>query len=138
MQNASPVCTCMQGFRPKNQEAWNLRDGSDGCVRNTGLNCSTDKFLHLENMKLPETSSVFMNMSITLDECGSLCKRNCSCTAYANIDIRNGETGYVMWIGQLFDMNVYHTDGQDLYLRLAAADIGISLFIYYLSPNEVL
>ncbi|XLU44989.1 hypothetical protein S245_039803, partial [Arachis hypogaea] len=93
------------GFRPKNQEAWNLRDGSDGCVRNTGLNCSTDKFLHLENMKLPETSSVFMNMSITLDECGSLCKRNCSCTAYANIDIRNGETGYVMWIGQLFDMN---------------------------------
>ncbi|XP_052110936.1 receptor-like serine/threonine-protein kinase SD1-8 isoform X12 [Arachis duranensis] len=123
-KNASPVCTCMEGFRPKNQEAWNLRDGSDGCVRNTDLNCLTDKFLHLENMKLPETNSVFMNKSMTLDECGSLCKRNCSCTAYANIDIRNGGSGCVMWIGQLFDMSVYSTDGQDLYVRLAAADIG--------------
>ncbi|XP_020969997.1 receptor-like serine/threonine-protein kinase SD1-8 isoform X2 [Arachis ipaensis] len=122
--NASPVCTCMKGFSPKNPQAWNLRDGSDGCVRNTDLNCSTDKFLHLENMKLPETSSVFINKSMTLDECGSLCKRNCSCTAYANIDITNGGSGCIMWIGQLFDMSVYRTDGQDLYVRLAAADIG--------------
>ncbi|KAL1336065.1 hypothetical protein HN51_030471 [Arachis hypogaea] len=123
-ENASPICKCMQGFRPKNQEAWNLRDGSDGCVRNTALNCSTDKFLHLEHTKLPETSSVFVNKSMTLDECGSLCKRNCSCTAYANIDIRNGGSGCVMWLGQLIDMRVYSTDGQDLYVRLAAADIG--------------
>nr|XP_025622122.1 receptor-like serine/threonine-protein kinase SD1-8 isoform X8 [Arachis hypogaea] len=129
--NASPVCTCMKGFSPKNPQAWNLRDGSDGCVRNTGLNCSTDKFLHLENMKLPETSSVFINKNMTLDECGSLCKRNCSCTAYANIDIRNGGSGCVMWIGQLFDMSVYPTDGQDLYVRLAAADIAaISGFVH--------
>ncbi|RYQ82319.1 hypothetical protein Ahy_B10g100910 [Arachis hypogaea] len=123
-ENASSICKCMQGFRPKNQEAWNLRDGSDGCVRNTVLNCSTDKFLHLEHIKLPETSSVFMNKSMTLDECGSLCKRNCSCTAYANIDIRNGGSGCVMWLGQLIDTRVYSTDGQDLYVRLAAADIG--------------
>ncbi|KAL1336072.1 hypothetical protein AAHE18_10G034700 [Arachis hypogaea] len=122
--NASPVCTCMKGFSPKNPQAWNLRDGSDGCVRNTGLNCSTDKFLHLENMKLPETSSVFINKSMTLDECGSLCKRNCSCTAYANIDIRNGGSGCVMWLGQLIDIRVYATYGQDLFVRLAAADIG--------------
>ncbi|XLR02940.1 receptor-like serine/threonine-protein kinase SD1-8 isoform X2 [Arachis hypogaea] len=122
--DASPICTCMQGFRPKNQEAWNLRDGSDGCVRNTGLNCSTDKFLHLENMKLPETTSVFVNKSMTLDECGSLCKRNCSCTAYANIYITNGGSGCVMWLGQLFDMVVFPKNGQDLYVRLAAADIG--------------
>ncbi|KAL1336069.1 hypothetical protein HN51_030474 [Arachis hypogaea] len=122
--NASPVCSCIPGFRPKNQEAWNLRDGSDGCLRNTGLNCSTDKFLHLEHMKLPDTTNVFVNKSMTLDECGSLCKRNCSCTAYANIDIRNGGSGCVMWLGQLFDMNVHRTDGQDLYVRLAAADIG--------------
>ncbi|XLU33352.1 hypothetical protein S245_069418 [Arachis hypogaea] len=123
-ENASSICKCMQGFRPKNQEAWNLRDGSDGCVRNTVLNCSTDKFLHLEHIKLPETSSVFMNKSMTLDECGSLCKRNCSCTAYANIDIRNGGSGCVMWLGQLIDMRVYATYGQDLFVRLAAADIG--------------
>ncbi|XP_057738938.1 receptor-like serine/threonine-protein kinase SD1-8 isoform X2 [Arachis stenosperma] len=122
--DASPICTCVQGFRPKNQEAWNLRDGSDGCVRKTVLNCSTDKFLHLENMKMPETSSVFVNKSMTLDECGSLCKRNCSCTAYANIDITNGGSGCVMWLDQLFDMVVFPKNGQDLYVRLAAADIG--------------
>ncbi|XP_020988834.1 receptor-like serine/threonine-protein kinase SD1-8 isoform X1 [Arachis duranensis] len=122
--DASPICSCMQGFRPKNQEAWNLRDGSDGCVRKTVLNCSTDKFLHLENMKLPETTSVFVNKSMTLDECGSLCKRNCSCTAYANIDITNGGSGCVMWLDQLFDMVVFPKNGQDLYVRLAAADIG--------------
>ncbi|KAL1289352.1 hypothetical protein AAHE18_20G051700 [Arachis hypogaea] len=123
-KNASPICKCMQGFRPKNQEAWNLGDRSDGCVRNTVLNCSTDKFLHLEHIKLPETSSVFMNKSMTLDECGSLCKRNCSCTAYANIDIRNGGSGCVMWLDQLMDMSVFATYGQDLFVRLAAADIG--------------
>ncbi|KAL1336081.1 hypothetical protein AAHE18_10G035300 [Arachis hypogaea] len=67
-----------------------------------------------------------MNKSMTLDECGSLCKRNCSCTAYANIDIRNGGSGCVMWFGQLFDMNVHRPGGQDLYVRLAAADIGSS------------
>ncbi|MED6134160.1 hypothetical protein PIB30_034688 [Stylosanthes scabra] len=122
--NASPVCTCMQGFSPKNQEAWNLRDGSDGCVRNTGLDCPNDKFLHRENMKLPETTNVFVNKSMTLDECESLCKRNCSCTAYANTDIRNGGSGCVMWVDQLFDMSVFSSGGQDLYVRLAASDIG--------------
>ncbi|MED6143523.1 hypothetical protein PIB30_007139 [Stylosanthes scabra] len=121
--NASPICTCMHGFSPENREAWNLRDGSDGCVRNTGLDCPNDRFLHLQNMKLPETTRVFLNKSMRLDECESLCKRNCSCTAYANIDIRNGGTGCVMWIGQLLDMSVFPTNGQDLYVRLAAADI---------------
>ncbi|RYR09557.1 hypothetical protein Ahy_B05g077915 isoform C [Arachis hypogaea] len=81
---------------PPEPRSLELERWVDGCVRNTGLNCSTDKFLHLENMKLPEISSVFMNKSMTLDECDSLCKRNCSCTAYANIDIRNGGSGCVM------------------------------------------
>ncbi|MED6134161.1 hypothetical protein PIB30_034689 [Stylosanthes scabra] len=78
------------------------------------------------NMKLPETANVFVNKSMTLDECESLCKRNCSCTAYANIDITNGGTGCVMWVGQLFDMSVYPSNGQDLYVRLSASDIGTS------------
>ena len=42
--NASPICTCMKGFRLKNQHAWNLRDGSDGCVRNMDLDCGSDGF----------------------------------------------------------------------------------------------
>ena len=123
--NASPVCQCVKGFRPKNQPAWNLRDGSDGCVRNTELDCGGDKFLELQDVKLPETTSVFVNRSMTLLECRDLCHRNCSCTAYANIEITNGGTGCVMWSGELIDIRQYPAGGQDLFVRLAASDVGM-------------
>ncbi|XP_061358121.1 receptor-like serine/threonine-protein kinase SD1-8 isoform X1 [Gastrolobium bilobum] len=122
--NASPVCQCVKGFHPKNQQAWNLRDGSDGCVRNTKLECGSDKFLHLKNVKLPETTTVFVNRSMNLKECGDLCYSNCSCTAYANIEITNGGSGCVMWVDELIDMRQYPAGGQDLYVRLAASDVG--------------
>ncbi|KAK4253965.1 hypothetical protein QN277_009406 [Acacia crassicarpa] len=121
--NASPVCTCMRGFSPKNIQAWNLRDGSDGCVRKTKLDCWSDEFLKVQNVKLPDTTSVFVNRSMSLMECGGLCKKNCSCTAYANIDITNGGSGCVMWTDELVDMRVYTDGGQDLYVRLAASDV---------------
>ncbi|KAJ1379175.1 S-locus, receptor kinase [Sesbania bispinosa] len=122
--NAWPLCKCIGGFRPKNQQAWNLRDGSDGCVRKTNLECGSDKFLHLQNVKLPETSTVFVNRSMSLVECDGMCQRNCSCTAYANTEIMNGGSGCVMWIGELIDIKQYPDGGQDLYVRLAASDVG--------------
>ncbi|CAL0309445.1 unnamed protein product [Lupinus luteus] len=124
--NASPVCKCMRGFSPKNQQAWDLRDGSDGCVRNTGLDCGNDKFWKVQYVKLPQTGTAFLNRSMTLLECEALCQRNCSCTAYANADIRNGGSGCVMWITELIDMRQYSEGigGQDLYVRLAASDVG--------------
>ncbi|TKY71598.1 Receptor serine/threonine-protein kinase SD1-8 [Spatholobus suberectus] len=122
--NASPVCTCMRGFRPKNQQAWNLRDGSDGCVRNHDLDCGSDGFLHVPNVKLPETTNVFANRSMSLGECEVLCRRNCSCKAYANIEITDGGTGCVTWSDELMDMRLYSEGGgQDLYVRLAASDV---------------
>ncbi|KAK7400460.1 hypothetical protein VNO78_11668 [Psophocarpus tetragonolobus] len=121
--NASPVCNCISGFHPKNQQAWNLRDGSDGCVRNTKLACESDGFLHMMNLKLPETTSVFVNRSMGLVECRDLCIRNCSCTAYANIEITNGGSGCVMWFGELLDVRRYPSGGQDFYVRLAASDL---------------
>lgn len=128
--NASPVCNCIKGFRPKNHQAWNLRDGSDGCLRNNELDCESDKFLHMVNVKLPETSSVFVNRSMSLLECGDLCKRNCSCTGYANIEIVDGGIGCVMWLDELIDIRVYPAGGQDLFVRLAASDVG--MFVYSL------
>ncbi|KAL2579399.1 hypothetical protein GLYMA_15G065100v4 [Glycine max] len=121
--NASPVCTCVGGFRPRNQQAWNLRDGSDGCERNTDLDCGSDKFLHVKNVKLPETTYVFANGSMNLRECQDLCLRDCSCTAYANIQITNGGSGCVTWSGELEDMRLYPAGGQHLYVRLAASDV---------------
>lgn len=123
--NASPVCTCMRGFRPRNEQAWNLRDGSDGCVRKTNLECGSDGFLHVPNVKLPETSNVFWNRSMNLKECEDLCRRDCNCSGYANIEVTNGGTGCVTWRDQLLDMRKYPQGGQDLYVRLAASDVGM-------------
>ncbi|KAI3710374.1 hypothetical protein L2E82_40153 [Cichorium intybus] len=36
--DANTICSCMTGFRPKNNQAWDLRDGTDGCVRSSELN----------------------------------------------------------------------------------------------------
>ncbi|KAL0908654.1 hypothetical protein M5K25_023159 [Dendrobium thyrsiflorum] len=40
--NYSPVCRCAQEFKPKKPQNWNLRDGSDGCVRVTKLDCEKE------------------------------------------------------------------------------------------------
>ncbi|GKV19182.1 hypothetical protein SLEP1_g29474 [Rubroshorea leprosula] len=121
--NASPVCKCPRGFEPKNLQTWNLRDGSDGCVRKTNLECMGDKFLHLRNLKLQETTTAFVDRSMSLKDCGDLCLKNCSCTAYANADIRNGGTGCVTWVGELLDIREPPSGGQNLFVRLAASDL---------------
>ncbi|KAJ6397024.1 hypothetical protein OIU77_021959, partial [Salix suchowensis] len=114
----------MKGFQPKNIQAWDLRDGSGGCVRKTNLECLKDKFLHLKNMKLPESTASFVDRNTSLRNCEMLCSSNCSCTAYANSNISNGGSGCVIWTGELFDLRQYPEGGQDLYVRLAASDIG--------------
>ncbi|KAD3069315.1 hypothetical protein E3N88_37195 [Mikania micrantha] len=123
--NASPVCKCMAGFRPKNQLAWDLRNGSDGCVRSSQLDCGSDGFSQLKNMKLPESSKAFVNQSMNLSQCASICKSNCSCSAYANTDITEGGSGCVIWAVDLLDMRQYADSegGQDIYVRLAASDL---------------
>ncbi|PON40091.1 S-locus glycoprotein [Trema orientale] len=121
--NASPVCQCPKGFAPKNLQAWNLRDGSDGCVRKTELECGKDKFLMMKQMKLPQSSTAFVDRNMTLDECRKRCLENCSCTAYANADVSNGGSGCVTWSGDLIDLRNYAEGGQVLFLRLAASDL---------------
>lgn len=123
--NVSPVCKCPTGFVPKNQQAWNLRDGSDGCVRKNDLGCGSDGFLSLKNMKLPESWNAFIDKTMSLGECAEMCKKNCSCTAYANMDITGSGSGCVIWVVDLWDMRQYAVSegGQDLYLRVAAADL---------------
>ncbi|CAK8530431.1 unnamed protein product [Lathyrus sativus] len=122
--NASPVCECVKGFSPKNGQAWKLRDGSDGCVRDKDLDCESDKFYRMENVKLPETSSVFVNRTMEIDECGKLCHGNCSCTGYANVYISNGGSGCVMWFDELIDIRSYPDGGQVLFVRLSASELG--------------
>ncbi|CAF2188787.1 putative serine/threonine-protein kinase receptor [Brassica napus] len=121
--NTSPSCNCIQGFDPRNLQQWALRISLRGCKRRTLLSCNGDGFTRMKNMKLPETTMAIVDRSIGEKECKKRCLTDCNCTAFANADIRNGGTGCVIWTGNLADMRNYVADGQDLYVRLAAADL---------------
>ncbi|PRQ34910.1 putative protein kinase RLK-Pelle-DLSV family [Rosa chinensis] len=124
--DALPVCKCMRGFRPKNPSAWSLRDGTEGCERQTELECgSKDKFMKVENLKLPESGGAMVDMEMSLEECEVKCLGNCSCSGFSSARIEKGGSGCVMWFGKLMDMRSYAGDsGQEFYLRLPASELG--------------
>lgn len=125
--NNYPVCACLEGFVPKSPTSWSASDWSDGCVRRTQLKChSGDGFRKHVEMKLPDTSSSWVDKSLGLKECEEMCLRNCSCMAYANSDIRG--SGCLLWFDDLIDMREFTEGGQDLYIRMAASELGTLLF----------
>ncbi|CAL2240449.1 unnamed protein product [Prunus armeniaca] len=121
--NVSPICACLKGFVPKSPKDWNLGYWSDGCVRKIPLACSSgDRFLTYTGVKLPDTSSSWFDKSMSLKECNGLCLNNCSCTAYANLDIRG--TGCLLWFGSLIDIKEFTAGGgQDLHIRIEASEL---------------
>jgi hypothetical protein len=122
--NNSPICACLDGFMPKSPRDWKLSNWSGGCVRRTA--CSDkDRFQNYSRMKLPDTSSSWYNKSTGLEECKGICLKNCSCTAYANLDIRGGGSGCLVWFGSLVDTRRSNGDGQDLYVRIAVSELGM-------------
>nr|AJP61104.1 SRKp [Arabidopsis halleri] len=122
--NTAPLCNCIRGFIPWSMQQWNLGDGSSGCVRRTPLSCSGDGFLLMKKMKLPTTTMTTVDRRINWKECREKCLTDCNCTAFANADIQNGGLGCVMWTGELGDLRTYVVGGQDLYVRMATADLG--------------
>nr|CAB3474486.1 unnamed protein product [Digitaria exilis] len=115
--NNLPVCSCLRGFTPKTPAAWALRDGRDGCVRSTPLDCrnGTDGFVTVRHAKVPDTERSVVDWSLTLDQCRQACLRNCSCTAYASANVSAGNgggrgsgagSGCVMWTTGLTDLRV--------------------------------
>jgi hypothetical protein len=138
--NNSPVCTCLEGFLPKSQKNWDSVDWSDGCLRRTPLECNDgDGFLKRTGVKLPDTSSSWYNKSMTLKECEGLCLKNCSCTSYASLDVKEGGSGCLLWFDRLVDIREYPEGGQDLYLKMAISELGtISLLFSSLDVVEFL
>ncbi|XP_054813953.1 G-type lectin S-receptor-like serine/threonine-protein kinase At4g27290 isoform X2 [Prosopis cineraria] len=122
----STLCQCLRGFEPKSPKNWDVYDWTGGCVRSEPWSCKVkgkDNFLKYNNLKLPDTTHTWVNSSMTLEECKVKCWENCSCTAYANSDIREGGSGCAMWFGDLLDLNQMSNDaGQDIYIRLASTD----------------
>ncbi|KAK7400458.1 hypothetical protein VNO78_11666 [Psophocarpus tetragonolobus] len=119
-------CTCLPGFEPKFPHDWyESRDGSGGCVRKQGAAvCGKGEgFVKLESLKLPDTSLAIAKQGFSLEECEQECLRNCSCTAYAVLDVRNGGSGCLAWHGNLIDIQKLSDQGQDLFVRVDAVEL---------------
>ncbi|XP_039689313.1 receptor-like serine/threonine-protein kinase SD1-8 isoform X4 [Medicago truncatula] len=119
----SPICGCLQGFKPKFPEKWNSIDWSQGCLRNHTLNCTNDGFVSVANLKVPDTTYTLVDESIGLEQCRGKCLNNCSCMAYTNTNISGAGSGCVMWFGDLIDIKLIPGGGQFLYIRMPASEL---------------
>ncbi|CAA0813894.1 G-type lectin S-receptor-like serine/threonine-protein kinase [Striga hermonthica] len=111
-----PSCECLPGFEPR----------GGGCERGElaeGCNGKSD-FVRFTDLKVPDTNSSWMNRNMSLVECREACVGNCSCTAYASRDIRDGGTGCILWFGDLYDIRRYSSGAQDLFIRIPSLDTG--------------
>ena len=52
-----------------------------------------------------------------------MCLKNCSCTAYATLDVRGGGSGCILWFEELIDIREFNENGQDIYIRMAASEL---------------
>ncbi|KAI6675918.1 hypothetical protein NL676_036714 [Syzygium grande] len=148
----SPKCWCLKGFTPKHSQEWENLDWSNGCVRTTPLDCRKDIFVKYYGVKLPDTNNFWFNKTMNLQECKEVCKKNCSCTSYSNLDIREGGSGCLLWFGELIDIRELKQNGQDLYIRMAASEsdllqskwkkhklfVGLAISLAVVSPCLVL
>ncbi|KAI7736717.1 hypothetical protein M8C21_013791 [Ambrosia artemisiifolia] len=94
----SPNCGCLRGFTPKRPDQWEIADWTSGCQREIPLDCSV-----VEGFR----------------------KKECNCTAYATLDIKLG-IGCMLWYNELIDMRILPDNGQDIYIRMSAAELGRS------------
>ncbi|KAK1409574.1 hypothetical protein QVD17_36101 [Tagetes erecta] len=119
--NSSPACTCLEGFEPRYPVQWNAGNWSGGCQRQKPLNCGNeDGFWKLSGVKSPDTRHSWYNLSMNLRECEHACRRNCSCTAYGNMDIKTGGHGCLLWFDGLMDVREYN-ENQEIYIRIATS-----------------
>ncbi|RZB75853.1 G-type lectin S-receptor-like serine/threonine-protein kinase At4g27290 [Glycine soja] len=126
MDGNSQTCDCIKGYVPKFPEQRNVSYLHNGCVPRNKFDCkssNTDGFLRYTDLKLPDTSSSWLNKTMNLDECQKSCLKNCSCKAYANADIRNGGSGCLLWFDDLIDMRKFSLGGQDIYFRVPASEL---------------
>ncbi|KAI3870212.1 hypothetical protein MKX03_025808, partial [Papaver bracteatum] len=123
-----PICSCLVGFRPKFEDEWSKGNWSGGCVRITQLECqdsgfgipdTVDGFQKLESIKVPDYAVVSSLLITELDDCRTICLRNCSCLAYSY----DSGIGCITWDRNLVDIQNFTQRGSDLYIRLAHSDI---------------
>ncbi|PWA50545.1 G-type lectin S-receptor-like serine/threonine-protein kinase [Artemisia annua] len=127
----SSICDCLEGFVPVSDEEWSKSNWTRGCVRRSELLCKKnesslaavkskpDKFQVLRGVKLPDRYHYFLDMEA--DECQHWCMGNCSCKAYAFVT-----SIYCMaWTEDLIDIEKFSFGGENLFLHLSYAEIGL-------------
>ncbi|OMO76637.1 S-locus glycoprotein [Corchorus capsularis] len=130
-KDKSPICQCLEGFEPKSNQEWSKGNWTDGCVRRVELVCdknnssSSDGFLKLSGVKLPDRSQYQKPQENTGDACGFWCLNNCSCMAYSYVT----GIGCIIWSGDLIDVQSFSSTGEDLFIRVARSEIG-TIHIY--------
>ncbi|KAJ9551492.1 hypothetical protein OSB04_015537 [Centaurea solstitialis] len=130
----SLTCGCLEGFEPRLPEKWKAGDWSRGCRRSTPLDCgSGDGFRKYSSLKLPDTHESWFNQSMDVNECEMVCKNNCNCTAYTTQNISGTGSGCLFWYGNLIDIRTFPENGQDLYIRMPASELGKSPDTTYLA-----
>ncbi|KAH7661077.1 Non-specific serine/threonine protein kinase protein [Dioscorea alata] len=120
-----PICRCLQGFKPKSPQEWPIMDVSFSCERLTALDCKnrSDGFMTVTLASLPETSNAILYPNISQNECRGRCLKNCMCTGYATANISGAGNGCIIWVTELIDLRMSSHPTQDIFVRLAAADL---------------
>ncbi|KAF2309177.1 hypothetical protein GH714_001053 [Hevea brasiliensis] len=122
-------CDCLPGYEPRFPRDWNiLKDASGGCVRkrleSTSVCGHGEGFVEVAHVKVPDTSAaVWVSMNMSPKDCEEECRRNCSCSAYASIEIARKGTGCLTWYGELMDTVNNKEEGYDIHVRVDAVEL---------------
>ncbi|CAO2823748.1 unnamed protein product [Amaranthus hypochondriacus] len=119
------ICSCLRGFKPKNEDEWGRGDWSSGCVRMKKLQCGIqggkeDGFLRLKMVKVPDKAQWIVGFNP--DQCRTTCLANCSCLAYTH----DTGVGCMLWHGDLIDIADLSPGGVDLFVRLEQSELATS------------
>ncbi|KAF2318244.1 hypothetical protein GH714_003510 [Hevea brasiliensis] len=81
-------------------------------------------FVKVAHVKVPDTSAAaWVSMNMSPRDCEKECRRNCSCSAYASIEISGEGTGCLTWYGKLMDTVHNMEEGYDIYVRVDAVEL---------------
>ncbi|XP_058782681.1 G-type lectin S-receptor-like serine/threonine-protein kinase At4g27290 isoform X2 [Vicia villosa] len=122
----SPVCECLDGFKPKSSQNLDTYNWTQGCARKIQpiFKCMVgDGFTKFSGLKLPETTHTWVDAKMKLEDCKKKCLKDCSCTAYSNLDVRGDGSGCCLWFGDLIDLRHVSSINPDLYVRVNASSI---------------
>ncbi|KAL6571772.1 hypothetical protein OROHE_002641 [Orobanche hederae] len=108
--------------------SYSLNDTSGGCRRKPGVSPCHEKgegFVKLGRVKVLDTLVVHADMNLGLKACEEACLSNCLCLAYASAyaETNDGGNGCLMYHGDMHDTRTYSNAGQDLYVRIDAAEL---------------